>query len=219
MEAFDNHIVLLGNIVSKQNTLKYFADGKAVLSLQLLTKRKWRDASGQWQEFANYFNVTVLGQQAEMLAKGAKPGLGLYVRAQLREKTLRNGNVVGVLEAQSVKLIDKASSVSWNQAHINGRLISHSALVQTINGQDLITLSINISESMEKEQLVDVKLKGATAKLIASQLTDQASGQVDVLVEGSVSSQSKKIADEFTHQYWIDGHTCVLSNLKAVEQR
>lgn len=213
MEQFDNHIVLLGNIVSKQNTLKYFADGSAVLSLQLLTKRKWRDSNGLWQEFANYFNVTVLGHQAELLAKAAKPGLGLYVRAQLREKTLSNGTVAGVLEAQSVKLIDKASSVNWNQAHLNGKLVAHSALVQTITGQDLITLSINISESVEKEQLVDVKLKGATAKLVASQLGGDNNTEIDVLVEGSVSSQSKKVADEFTHQYWVDGHTCVLSNL------
>jgi len=213
MQPFDNHIVLLGNIVSKDNTLKYFADGKAVLSLQLLTKRKWRDSAGKWQDFASYFNITALGPQAEQLSHSAKSGLGLYVRAQLREKTLAGGNVVGVLEAQSIKLIDKACSVNWNQAHINGQLVSHSPLVQTINGQDLITLSVNISDSLDKQQLVDIKLKGATAKLIASQLTNELNGDISVLVEGSLSSQSKKIADEFTHQYWIDGHTCVLSNL------
>jgi len=213
MDQFDNHIVLLGNIVSKQNTLKYFADGKAVLSLQLLTKRKWRDSAGQWQEFSSYFNVTVLGKSAEALAQQAKPGLGLYVRAQLREKTIKGGSISGVLEANSVQLIDKASSVNWNQAHINARLISRTPLVQTINGQALITLSVNISDTVDKEQLVDVKLKGATAKLVASQLEDGISDGVNVLVEGSLNSQSKKIDEEFSHQYWIDGHTCVLSNL------
>lgn len=213
MEQFDNHIVLLGNIVSKDNTLKYYADGKAVLSLQLLTKRKWRDGQGQWQEFANYFNVTLLGEEAELIASQAKPGIGLYVRAQLREKSLKTGETTGVLQAHSVKLIDKASSVNWNQAHLHGQLVSQSQLVQTINGQDLITLSVNLSSASDKTQLVDVKLKGAAAKLVASQIGNDFSGPVSVLVEGSLSSQSKKSGENFTHQYWIDGHTCVLSNL------
>jgi|GEM_PF-2320263 len=212
MDLFDNHIVLLGNIVSKNNTLKYFADGKAILSLQLLTKRKWRDSAGKWQEFASYFNVTVLGAMAESIAKQAKPGLGLYVRAQLREKTIAGGKISGVLEANSVQLIDKASSVNWNQAHINGRLVSHSGLVQTINGQALITLNVNIGEGADKEQLVEVKLKGATARLVSSQLEEGMDSKTNVLVEGSLNSQSKKMNDEFTHQYWIDGHTCVLAS-------
>jgi len=183
------------------------------LSLQVLTKRKWRDSSGQWQEFSNYFNVNILGPQAEHIAKHAAAGQGLYVRANVRMKISPQGDAYGLLEAQSAKLINKASSVNWNQAHISGSLVSHTALVQTINGQDLLTMTVNISDCLDKEQHIDVKLKGAAAKLVSSQLSAHPSEKMSVLVEGSLSSQSKKVADEFAHQYWVDGHTCVLSQI------
>lgn len=210
MSQLDNHVILLGNVVSKDNPLKYFADGTAMLSLQLLTKRKWRDGQGKWQEFASYFNVTVLGHDAEELAHKKLTGQGLYVRGQLRQKHLKNGDIASVIETVTVKALGKASAVNWNQAHICGELQSHTALVQTINGSELITLNVVISEPDDKEQIVEVKLKGAVAKFVASQLTEH-EGSISVLAEGAVASQSKKMDQEFVHQYWVDGHTCVLS--------
>ncbi|MDP2561677.1 single-stranded DNA-binding protein [Psychrobium sp. 1_MG-2023] len=211
MQAHDNHIVLLGNIVSKQNLLKYYADGTASLTLDVITKRKWRDQQGQWQESSSYFNVTVLGECAEQLAQGANAGQGIYIRAAIRQRTNKQGVNNDTLEVLQAYLTKKSTALNWNQAHVCGGLVSQSGLVQTINGIDLITVVIDIAEQADKSIPIEVKLKGAAAKLVANQLEELADGQtVRLLVEGSLSGQSKKINEQFVYQYWIEGHTCLV---------
>lgn len=209
MNGHDNHIVLLGNIVSKHNQIKYFADGTAVLSLEVITKRKWRDAQGTWQEHSNYFNVTLLGDNAENASRDAQAGQGIYVRAHIRQLQQQAGTSKDTLQAEHVKLLPKSSTINWNQAHLAGTVVSHSPLVQTVNGIDLLTLELDVSSIHDKTIHTEVKLKGATAKFIASQLT-QNDGPVIAMIEGALSGQSKKVDDVFTHQYWVEGHTCVL---------
>lgn len=209
MNGHDNHIVLLGNIVSKHNQIKYFADGTAMLSLEVITKRKWRDAQGSWQENSNYFSVTLLGDNAEKASRDAQAGQGIYVRAHIRQLQQQAGASKDTLQAEHVKLLPKSTSMNWNQAHLVGTVVSHSPLVQTVNGIDLLTLELDVSSIDDKTIHTEVKLKGATAKLIASQLAKN-EGPTIAMIEGALSGQSKKIGDEFSHQYWVEGHTCVL---------
>jgi len=205
----DNHIVLLGNIVSKHNQIKYFADGTALLPLEVITKRKWRDGQGTWQEHSNYFSVTLLGNDAENAARNAQAGQGIYVRAHIRQLQHQSGPNKDTLQAEQIKLLPKSTAINWNQAHLVGTVVSHSALVQTINGVDLLNLELDVSNFADKTIHAEVKLKGATAKLIASQLA-KSEGPTIAMIEGALSGQSKKTGDTFSHQYWIEGHTCVL---------
>lgn len=206
----DNHIVLLGNIVSKNNQIKYFADGTALLPLEVITKRKWRDGQGTWQEHSNYFSVTLLGSDAENAARNAQAGQGIYVRAHIRQLKHEPGQNKDTLQAEHIKLLPKSTAINWNQAHLVGTVVSHSALVQTINGVDLLNLELDVSNLDDKTIHTQVKLKGATAKLIANQLINN-EGPTIAMIEGALSGQSKKIGDTFSHHYWIEGHTCVLS--------
>ncbi|MGB0833094.1 MAG: single-stranded DNA-binding protein [Psychrobium sp.] len=210
MNLHDNHIVLLGNIVSKHNQIRYFADGTAMLPLEVITKRKWRDAQGTWQEHSNYFSVTLLGQDAEDAVANAQAGQGIYVRAQIRQLQSQSAQSKDTLQAQQVKLMPKSTAINWNQAHLVGTVVKRSELVQTINGVDLLTLELDVSNIDDKTIHTEVKLKGATAKYIANQLS-QDNAPTMALVEGVLSGQSKKVGDSFSHQYWVEGHTCVLS--------
>lgn len=206
----DNHIVLLGNIVSKHNQIRYFADGTAMLPLEVITKRKWRDSQGTWQEHSNYFSVTLLGNDAENAVANASAGQGIYVRAQIRQLQSQATTGKDTLQAQQVKLIPKSTAINWNQAHLVGTVVKHSELVQTINGIDLLTLELDVSNLDDKTIHTEVKLKGATAKYIANQLSQENAPTI-AMVEGALSGQSKKVGDSFNHQYWVEGHTCVLS--------
>lgn len=209
MNQHDNHIVLLGNIVSKHNQIKYFADGTAMLPLEVITKRKWRDAQGNWQEHSNYFSVTLLGNDAENVSMHALAGQGIYVRAHIRQSQHQNTQHKDTLQADQVKLLPKSTSINWNQAHLVGTVVSHSPLVQTINGVDLLNLELDVSGNDDKTIHTQVKLKGATAKFISSQLS-QNDGPILAMIEGALSGQSTKTSDGFSHQYWLEGHTCVL---------
>lgn len=210
MNLHDNHIILLGNIVSKHNQIKYFADGTAILPLEVITKRKWRDSQGAWQEHSNYFSVTLLGRDAENVANNAHAGQGIYVRAHIRQLQHPSGPSKDTLQVEHVKLLEKSTAINWNQAHLVGTVVSHSTLVQTINGVDLLTLELDVSNNDDKTIHTQVKLKGATAKLISNQL-DKAQGATIAMIEGALSGQSKKVGDSFSHQYWVEGHTCVIS--------
>ncbi len=209
MNQHDNHVVLLGNIVSKHNQIKYFADGTAMLPLEVITKRKWRDAQGTWQESSNYFSVTLLGVNAENASLHAQAGQGIYVRAHIRQLQHQAATSKDTLQADQVKLLPKSTSINWNQAHLVGTVVSHSSLVQTINGVDLLNLELDVSGNDDKTIHTNVKLKGATAKFISNQLA-QNDGPVIAMIEGALSGQSQKVDDTFTHQYWVEGHTCVL---------
>lgn len=210
MNLHDNHIVLLGNIVSKHNQIRYFADGTAMLPLEVITKRKWRDKQGTWQDQSNYFSVTLLGQDAENAVANAMAGQGIYVRAQIRQLQSQSTQSKDTLQAQQVKLMPKSTAINWNQAHLVGTVVKRSELVQTINGVDLLTLELDVSNIDDKTIHTEVKLKGATAKYIANQLS-QDNPPTMAFVEGVLSGQSKKVGDSFSHQYWVEGHTCVLS--------
>ena len=209
MQLNDNHIVLLGNIVSKNNQLKYYADGTAILTLQVITKRRWRNAQKQWQEHSNYFSVTILGKDAEQIAQEVAAGDGIYCRAAIRQHGKQNLNQ-DTLQVSQVRLIKKPSALNWNQAHVCGEILRSSDLVQTINGQDLLTLVIDISEGDAKSIELEVKLKGAAAKLVASQI-GESDGVQFALIEGALNGQSKKVGETFSHQYWVEGHTCLIT--------
>ena len=209
MQQNDNQIVLLGNIVSKNNQLKYYADGTAILTLQVITKRKWRNAQQKWQEHSNYFSVTILGTDAEMVAREAVAGDGIYCRASIRQHSKHNISK-DTLQVSQVRMIKKSTALNWNQAHVCGQILRSSDLGQTITGQDLLTLVLDISEIEDKAVEIEVKLKGATAKLVASQLAQSSTGQY-ALIEGALNGQSKKVGETFSHHYWVEGHTCLVT--------
>ncbi|NRA71510.1 MAG: single-stranded DNA-binding protein [Gammaproteobacteria bacterium] len=211
MQHSDNHIILLGNIVSKDNQLKYFASGTAILELEIITKRKWRNSQGESQEISHYFGITFVGDLAQSIAKDAKAGQGIYIRANYRQPHSSSGVVNDRIEAQFAKIIDRSTSLHWNQAHVVGQVTEWSSLAQTIAGQDLLTLKIALANSDSAEASVEVKLKGSAAKYTYQQLSDHPGTNISAFIEGSLASQSKKSVSGFNHHYWVDAKTCLIN--------
>lgn len=103
-----NRVVLTGNL-TRDPELRSLASGMSVCSLRIAcnTRRK-NNASGEWEEKPNYFDVTVWGGQGENCARFLSKGrpIALDGRLEWREWTTQDGQ-----KRQSVDII--ADSVQF----------------------------------------------------------------------------------------------------------
>jgi single-strand DNA-binding protein len=88
-----NRVVLTGNL-TKDPELRSTSSGTSVCSLRLAVNTSKKDASGQWTEKPNYFDVTVWGGQGENCARYLSKGRPVAVdgRLEWREFTDKDGN-------------------------------------------------------------------------------------------------------------------------------
>ncbi|MGI8421698.1 MAG: single-stranded DNA-binding protein [Gaiellaceae bacterium] len=94
MAANINRVVLVGNL-TRDPELKHLPSGMAVCSLRIAVNTRRKDqASGEWTDKPNYFDVNVWGQQgencAQYLAKG-RP-VGVDGRLEWREWDAQDGS-------------------------------------------------------------------------------------------------------------------------------
>jgi single-strand DNA-binding protein len=88
-----NKIILVGNL-GRDPELRYTPQGTAVCSFTMATNEKRRDKSGEFQNIATWFKVTLWGNQAETASKYLAKGRPVYIEGRLRieEWTDRDGN-------------------------------------------------------------------------------------------------------------------------------
>ena len=105
-----NSVVLVGNL-TKDPELRHTPAGMAVCSMRLAVNTRRKDqATGQWGEKPNYFDITVWGQQGEncvqYLAKGRR--VGVQGRLEWREWDAQDGSKRQAVEvvADSVQFLD-----------------------------------------------------------------------------------------------------------------
>ena len=96
-----NRVVITGNL-TRDPELRTTPSGTSVCSIRIASNTRRKDASGEWGEKANYFDVTVWGAQGEnchrYLAKG-RP-IALDGRLEWREWQDKEGN-----NRQSVEIV------------------------------------------------------------------------------------------------------------------
>lgn len=104
-----NSVVLVGNL-TRDPELRHTPSGMPVCSLRLAVNTRRKDqASGEWTEKPNYFDVTVWGQQgencAQYLAKGRQ--VGVQGRLEWREWEAQDGSKRQAVEvvADSVQFL------------------------------------------------------------------------------------------------------------------
>lgn len=97
-----NKIILVGNL-GKDPELRYTPQGTAVCSFSMATNEKRRDKSGEFQNIATWFRVTLWGNQAETASKYLAKGRQVYIEGRLRleEYTDREGNNRQALEVNA----------------------------------------------------------------------------------------------------------------------
>ncbi len=102
-----NRVVLTGNL-TRDPELRSTQGGTAVCSLRIATNSRRKDASGNWVEKPNYFDVTVWGAQGENCAQYLSKGRAVAVDGRLdwREWEDKQGN-----KRQSIDII--ADSVQF----------------------------------------------------------------------------------------------------------
>ena len=179
---------LLGNVVSKQNTVRYFADGKALLLLDLVVKKTWKSPQGELKNHDTFMTVRVLDRLAEQIATKVQPGDALFVQGGL-------GKYMDVVHLQWA---DK-NKLFWNQVYCSG-VVTQIEQLKSVNDADYIKLTLQL-----EPHTLEVNLRGKTAEL----MRDKLSLHQTLLVEGALGSKSIKTAHGFDRQYWLDGHTCV----------
>ena len=108
MAASINRVVLVGNL-TRDPELRHTPSGMAVCSLRLAVNTRRKDqASGQWTEKPNYFDVTVWGNQGESCAQYLSRGRPVAVdgRLEWREWEAADGS-----KRQAVEIV--ADSVQF----------------------------------------------------------------------------------------------------------
>ena len=97
-----NKIILVGNL-GRDPELRYTPQGTAVCSFTMATNERRRDKSGEFQNVATWFKVTLWGNQAETASKYLTKGRPIYIEGRLRieEWTDRDGNNRQTLEVNA----------------------------------------------------------------------------------------------------------------------
>ena len=79
-----NRVVLLGNLTHDPE-LRSLPSGTAVCQLRLAVNDRVKDrTTGEWTDYANYFDITVFGAQAERYAQWLTKGRQIAVDGRLR---------------------------------------------------------------------------------------------------------------------------------------
>jgi len=82
MAASVNRVVVVGNL-TRDPELRHTPSGTPVCSLRIAVNTRRKDASGQWADKANYFSVSVFGQQAENCAQYLAKGRPVAIDGRL----------------------------------------------------------------------------------------------------------------------------------------
>ena len=102
-----NRVVMTGNL-TRDPELRTTPSGTSVCSLRIASNTRRKDASGEWVDKPNYFDVTVWGAQGENCAQYLQKGRPVAIdgRLEWREWEDQKGN-----KRQSVDII--ADSVQF----------------------------------------------------------------------------------------------------------
>jgi single-strand DNA-binding protein len=103
-----NRVTIVGNL-TRDPELRGLPSGGSVCSLRVAVNERRKDASGQWSDAPNFFNVTIFGNSADNAAKFLSKGRQVAVDGRLRwrEYNDRDGNKREAIEivAQEVQFI------------------------------------------------------------------------------------------------------------------
>src|SRR5438128_11040240 len=109
-----NRVILTGNL-TRDPELRSIPSGTSICKLRLAVNTRRKDASGQWVDKPNYFDVTVWGQQGENCAQYLSKGRPAAIdgRLEWREWEAQDGS-----KRQAVEVV--ADSVQFLGGRMEG---------------------------------------------------------------------------------------------------
>lgn len=113
-----NQATLLGRVGKKDN--KQLKSGGDVTVLSLATSRKYKDASGQYQEQTTWHNVSCFSKLAEIANKYVHVGDLVFVQGEIQNKKVETGERAGQyiysVHANDIKFIPKGKAAESKPA-------------------------------------------------------------------------------------------------------
>ena len=111
-----NRVVLTGNL-TRDPELRSTPSGTSVCSLRVACNTRRKDASGEWVDKPNYFDITIWGRQGENAAQYLEKGRPVAVdgRLEWREWQDKEGN-----KRQSVDIIADSVQFIGGRGEANG---------------------------------------------------------------------------------------------------
>jgi single-strand DNA-binding protein len=79
-----NRVIITGNLTRDPELSSVPATGTSVCTLRVACNGRRKNSAGQWEDQANYFDVTVWGQQGENCAQYLRKGRPVAVDGRLR---------------------------------------------------------------------------------------------------------------------------------------
>jgi single-strand DNA-binding protein len=135
-----NSVVLVGNL-TRDPELRHTPSGMAVCSLRLAVNTRRKDqASGEWTEKPNYFDITVWGQQgencAQYLAKGRQ--VGVQGRLEWREWEAQDGSKRQAVEvvADSVQFLGSRGDSEGGAQYVPAAAAAQASDADFASGSD-----------------------------------------------------------------------------------
>jgi single-stranded DNA-binding protein len=192
-------VELLGNIVTKEFTLRYFSDGTAITQLEVIVKKKTKASN---KEQVEVFQLCARGEQAERIKRYAKTGDGVVIKAQLKTQKDPAGKILSALEIEHINFVGAPSQLYWNRISLVGEIVAKSRLRKSVNNQDYIKLQL-LTDAKDASHRVNCNLWAYPAQLIDkdAQIGDK------LAVEGSLKSAFAD--DQQVSPILVDGHTCL----------
>ena len=112
-----NNIQILGTI-TREPELKYTQSGSAILNFGIAYNDKWKNQSGEMQEKAHFFEVSVFGKQAETINQFFNKGSRILIDGSLDfqswEKEGQKHSKVGI-KLNRFTFVDKRDNNGQNQ--------------------------------------------------------------------------------------------------------
>lgn len=93
MSAYINEITVMGNL-GKDPELRYFANGTASLRISIATQEQWTDKdTGEVKEGTQWHTASLVGKQAEIVAKYMNKGDKIWVRGPLQTRIYEDDRI------------------------------------------------------------------------------------------------------------------------------
>ena len=129
-----NRVVLVGNL-TRDPELRHTPSGTAVCSLRLAVNTRRKDATGQWTEKPNYFDITVWGSQGENCAQYLAKGRPVAIdgRLEWREWEAQDGSKRQAVEivADTVQFLGSRGEGELGGGGGGGQYVPASAVAES----------------------------------------------------------------------------------------
>ena len=84
MSGFEINTVTVSGNLTREPELRNLDSGQSVCSIRIAHNDRRKDASGEWTDVAQYFDVTIWGGVGEYIAKNVSKGQKVVVSGRLK---------------------------------------------------------------------------------------------------------------------------------------